>query len=94
MTDGTPSDEFYHSDNHKHMDYVQAVIARLANNSFLMKGWALTISSATLGFAVTQKHFGLAPAALVPATHSGRSTLATCASSRGPALLLGALCYS
>lgn len=54
------------SDHHKHMDYVQAVITRLANNSFLLKGWALTLSSALLGFAITQKHAGLALVALVP----------------------------
>jgi hypothetical protein len=56
------------SDHHKHMDYVQAVITRLANNSVLLKGWALTLSSAVLGFAITQKHAGLALAALVPVT--------------------------
>lgn len=55
-------------DHHKHMDYVQAVITRLANNSVLLKGWALTLSSAVLGFAITQKHAGLAFAALVPVT--------------------------
>jgi hypothetical protein len=47
-------------DHHKHMDYVQAIITRLGNNSFLLKGWALTLSSALLGFAITQKHAGLA----------------------------------
>ena len=60
-------DEVDRSDHQKHMDYVQAVITRLANNSFLMKGWALTLSSALLGFAVTQKQAGLALTALVPA---------------------------
>ncbi|WP_326545195.1 hypothetical protein QGN32_15210 [Mycolicibacterium sp. ND9-15] len=62
------SDGLDRSDHHKHMDYVQAVITRLANNSFLMKGWALTLSSALLGFAITQKHAGLALAAIVPVT--------------------------
>jgi hypothetical protein len=55
------------SDHHKHMDFVQAIISRLANNSFLMKGWSLTLSSATLGFAVTQKNPVLALAAVIPA---------------------------
>lgn len=54
------------SDQHKHMDYVQDIIARLANNSFLMKGWALTLSSALVGFAISQHHAGLALAALIP----------------------------
>jgi hypothetical protein len=54
------------SDHHKHMDYVQDVISRLANNSFLTKGWAITLASALIGFAATQKHSGLALAAFVP----------------------------
>lgn len=69
MTSGEPDGkgEIDRSDHHKHMDYVQAVITRLANNSFLMKGWALTLSSALLGFAIAQKHAGLALSAIVPA---------------------------
>lgn len=49
------------------MEFVQAVVTRLANNSFLMKGWALTLSSAILGFAVTQGHSLLALMAVIPA---------------------------
>lgn len=55
------------ADHHKHMEFVQAVVTRLANSSFLMKGWALTLSSAILGFAVTQKHSLLALTAVIPA---------------------------
>ena len=61
-------DDLDRSDHHKHMDFVQAIITRLANNSFLLKGWALTLASAVLGFAITQKQAGLALAALVPVT--------------------------
>ncbi|MFT4213353.1 MAG: hypothetical protein QM622_01050 [Microbacterium sp.] len=46
------------------MDYVQAIIARLANNSFIMKGWALTLTSALLGFAATRSDALLAFLAL------------------------------
>lgn len=53
------------ADWHKHMDYVQAIIARLANNSFVMKGWALTLTSALLGFAATRGDALLAFLALV-----------------------------
>lgn len=59
-------EEVERSDHHKHMDYVQAIITRLANNSFLMKGWALTLSSALLGFAIAQDNPFLSLAALVP----------------------------
>lgn len=50
----------------KHMEMIQAVVARLAGNSFLMKGWALTLTGAFLGFAVNSKDTGIAAAALLP----------------------------
>jgi hypothetical protein len=55
------------ADHHKHMDYIQSVISRLANNSFVMKGWALTLSSTILGFAASQGQVTLALAAVMPA---------------------------
>lgn len=57
--------EIDRADWHKHMDYVQAIIARLANNSFVMKGWALTLTSALLGFAAARGDALLAFLALV-----------------------------
>lgn len=50
----------------KHMEMIQAVIARLAGNSFLIKGWALTLTGAFLGFAVNKDDSDLATAAFVP----------------------------
>ncbi len=50
----------------KHMEMIQAVVARLAGNSFLMKGWALTLTGAFLGFAVNNNDPGIAAAALLP----------------------------
>jgi hypothetical protein len=42
-----------HSDHHlKRLDHLQAIIQRLAGNSFLIKGWAVTLVSAILGFAL------------------------------------------
>jgi len=37
----------------KHLELVQAVISRMANNSFLLKGWAVTLVGAL--FALTFK---------------------------------------
>jgi len=39
------------SDRVKHLEMIQAVIARLANEAALSKSWALTVSSALFGFA-------------------------------------------
>lgn len=50
----------------KHMEMIQAVVARLAGNSSLVKGWAITLTGAFLGFAVNNEDSGLAAAALVP----------------------------
>lgn len=38
----------------KHLEFVQAVIARLAGASALVKAWCLTLATATLGYAWTK----------------------------------------
>jgi predicted nuclease of restriction endonuclease-like RecB superfamily len=50
----------------KHLEMIQAVVARLGNNAFLIKGWAITIAGAFLAFAVNREKYGLALAALAP----------------------------
>ncbi len=50
----------------KHLEFIQAVISRLANNAFLMKGWALTASSAFFGFSVRDVRWQLALLGLLP----------------------------
>lgn len=46
--------EIDRAENVKHLEFVQAIVARLANNSFFIKGWALTIGAASFGFAVNR----------------------------------------
>lgn len=36
----------------KHLEMVQAVVTRMANNSFMIKGWCITLVSALLAFAI------------------------------------------
>lgn len=50
----------------KHLEFIQAVITRLGNNGFLVKGWALTITVALLGFSVNSTNWRLALVALGP----------------------------
>src|SRR5437870_2228714 len=38
----------------KHLEFIQAVIARLAGGSALVKAWCLTVATATLGYAWTK----------------------------------------
>lgn len=41
-------------DRRKHLDFIQAVIARQASNSFLVKGWGLTVATAAFALAVKE----------------------------------------
>lgn len=50
----------------KHLELIQAVISRLGNDAFLMKGWALTVAGAFFGFAVNKENWPLALTGLVP----------------------------
>lgn len=48
----------------KHLDYLQAAIGRMANNSFLFKGWSITIAAALSGFAAVNTQSALLVIAL------------------------------
>jgi hypothetical protein len=65
MTAESPYAE-YDEGRIKHLDMIQAVITRLAGNGFAVKGWAITIAGAFLGFAVNRHDGGLAFVTLVP----------------------------
>ncbi|MDX1956172.1 MAG: hypothetical protein SFU20_11620 [Chitinophagaceae bacterium] len=39
-----------HANLHKELDIIQSIINRMANNSFLVKGWAMTLVSGLLAF--------------------------------------------
>jgi hypothetical protein len=49
----------------KHLEFIQAVIARMATNSFLFKGWAITIASALSAFAAVDTKKALLAIALI-----------------------------
>lgn len=50
----------------KHLEMIQAVIGRLGNDSFLVKGWAVTVAGVFFGFAVNKTDAGLAIVSLLP----------------------------
>lgn len=39
----------------KHLEFLQNVITRMNSNSFLTKGWAITITSAIIGIFISSK---------------------------------------
>jgi len=49
----------------KHLEFVQAIINRMATNQFLFKGWAITVAAALSGFAAVDSQPGLIIIALV-----------------------------
>ncbi|MGA8574351.1 MAG: hypothetical protein WB609_01530 [Candidatus Cybelea sp.] len=54
------------ADRNKHLDYLQATVARLAGNSFQLKGWSVGLGSVLIGFVTKDSHPRLAWVALLP----------------------------
>ncbi len=50
----------------KHLEFIQGVIARLASDSFLMKGWSLTVAGAFFGFSAKDLNWRIAAVGLLP----------------------------
>lgn len=50
----------------KYLEFLQSVISRMASNSFLTKGWSLTLGTGVLGFSVKESSWALALIAAVP----------------------------
>lgn len=50
----------------KHLEMIQAIVTRLGNGSFLIKGWTMTLAGAFLGFAVNRASWKVAAVAVVP----------------------------
>jgi len=50
----------------KHLDRLQGVITRMASNSFLLKGWSITLASAMFGLSAKDSAPALALLALPP----------------------------
>lgn len=50
----------------KHLEFIQAVITRMAGNSFLIKGWAVTIVAAIFALAAAGGKPSIIPVAYLP----------------------------
>ena len=50
----------------KHLEFIQAVINRMARNSFQLKAWSLTLAAALLALAANNTDHALAVIAIVP----------------------------
>lgn len=47
-------EEIARQENVKHLEWIQAIINRLASNSFNIKAWCLTVAAAAYGIAVNR----------------------------------------
>jgi hypothetical protein len=54
-------------DQRKHLDYIQAAISRMSTDSFLTKGWSLTVAAAIFGYAASRDSWRVAAVGLLPA---------------------------
>lgn len=50
-----PNANAYSDDERKHLDLIQAAIARMATASSTAKGWLLPVATAAFGYALTQR---------------------------------------
>ena len=66
-------------DQRKHLEFIQAVIARLASSSTATKGWGLTVATAAFGFSATKAVPVVAGLGLVVVIFFGSSTRTTSA---------------
>jgi hypothetical protein len=57
---GATASEVWPDTTVKHLEFIQAVIARQASNGSLAKGWAITIAGVFFGFAVEARNAMLA----------------------------------
>ena len=53
--------------NEKHLEFIQNIINRMANNSFILKGWSVTLVTGIIGFSLVNSITHLIFLALVPA---------------------------
>src|ERR1700692_4009136 len=51
----------------RYLEFLQAAITRMGSNSFLVKGWSVTLGTAVLGFSVKESNWALALIAIFPA---------------------------
>src|SRR5215467_8708030 len=52
--------------NLKHLEFLQAVISRMAGNSFLLKGWSVTLAAALFALAAKDANLKLIVLAYYP----------------------------
>ena len=42
--------------NRKHLEFIQDIVKRMSGNSFLLRGWSITVITAVIAFAIKTNH--------------------------------------
>ncbi|MET9888851.1 hypothetical protein ABZZ47_01310 [Streptomyces sp. NPDC006465] len=50
----------------KHLEFIQAIVSRLGNGSFLIKGWTMTVAGVFFGVAANRPSWKIAAAGILP----------------------------
>ena len=53
-------------DKLKHLEFIQNIVTRMASNSFILKGWSITLTSVIIGFALNSSNKKLIYLAFIP----------------------------
>lgn len=51
---------------HKHLEFIQSAISRMASNSFYLKGWCVTIIAALVALSLKESDFRIYTVSLLP----------------------------
>jgi len=52
-------------DKRKHLEFIQGIIARLANTSFLLKGWSITVVAGLFALGASERRASILALAVV-----------------------------
>jgi hypothetical protein len=61
-------DNNFMENKRKHLEFIQSVIARMNSNSFLIKGWAITLVAALFALAAKDSNKVFVVVAIIPVT--------------------------
>src|SRR5262245_57086438 len=59
-------DELLSDERIRHLELIQGIVSRLSANSFLIKGWAITVAAAIFAFEVRNPNWRIAAIAFLP----------------------------
>ncbi|MFD9460209.1 hypothetical protein [Streptomyces sp. NPDC060027] len=66
MSSGSSANQSITQEEIKHLEFIQAIVARLGNGSFLIKGWTMTVAGVFFGISANNPGWKIAAAGIIP----------------------------